>query len=1147
MSNHDRDSIGRRSDTEEADIEKAIRLSLVDQAKKSSHPSRILDSSSFPHTDLLLNLNNEFTPLDDPDGDTAIYIGPPSAKEPGLSDWQYTRICKHFDQIHVVQSSILKRMPKTSRFTHDDLLGPRSIRSEKSLRRLGVLNMPEIKHNRRFKYYIDLRLPTEGDEAVEAITKLSCTNGVLTWHQSRDKYDLPILSVCGHDARERRHELLGLEPISTTSSVPDAQATSQSDESEGCSGKVATEKEQKPEFKDPPAPIGQHYSQLRHCSAIERLLHAIYGNDPKLDSAPKLWTFFAVAQELGCAEHERISGWITAWIYNDTNINFIQNNPEVAYRIGMGIKSPDLVRDSFSILVGERALLYASSQQHPGACPSNFKRSLHGREFEALDDDELSRIGAAASSLVGRIRDEVRLLCQDLSWLRASQEYAALDSILAYNPKEAEHLEAAKHIVKDYVRTAIGYVLCQDQRLFTELEQNQTYVDVYDGLKLPVRLFTKTFWLALAQADTETGFQNVANECKSGLPNGASFKEALAILGMDESMYPTSILDRSNFYSKFYAVNLFWCRRDVVSGKGKEDFDRVGGFGQAPSEQKTPTTAEGLSLGELTIESPKHGCTASGSNTEDGSPSKRRKTLVPDETTRPSAYSTGVSVSSQQRRGDDSASLPKEWRPQPGIGNALSAYNHPDLAFRPKQEAKESPILAHVKEFMQNRLGSSRPQLRTNPAASTTNLLMPFNEDSSDSITWNSDFQENAGEPLTSAAQLADLSPTTPRPNNQGGWPEDDEDTNRVGEQQPQRQRTSCVHDPEPPADIPTVRGELTGGTAAWYNQGRTTPVNQKRVYYDHIKAFKLLSEIHQQISNICCNFLYPAHLFHNALSLPTNLFDTILCLNANEFRYLPLWCPDGNDDGTGGVFDDRPFDIADPALTSFRPGKIRKGYEEEDDSEGGSAFEDIGSQAISTVGKASKLATDGTETVKSLSSISVGESADADADAKTVMMLDDDDDGDAAGSVVSGYGVISHAGGMDYEQQYGGVLDEDPDLDLDLDLEAGADDLDSDDASTINGDVGQQQQHVSESLRNFLGAASDTHAAEAWISASASASGSSPGMIDDGRGKSRQDNNTTQDGKDKDAGERASKGGEDSHDDEEDDDEDDVDGFEWL
>ncbi|KIW60522.1 hypothetical protein PV05_00734 [Exophiala xenobiotica] len=1118
MSNHD-GAGGQRGDTEEGDMEKAIRLSLVDQAKKSSCPSRIVDSSRFPPTDLLLNLNNEFTPLDDPDGDTAIYIGPPPAKEPGLSNWQYSSICKHFDQIHVVQSSHLKRMPQTSRFTADDLLGPRSIRSEKSLRRLGVLNMAEIRHNGRFKYYINLRLPTEGEEAVEAITKLSCTNGVLTWHQSRHKYDLPILSVCGHDARERRHELFGLEPTSTTSSVPDAQATSQDDDSQGRSGKVAMEKEQVPEFKEPPAPIGQHYSQLRHCSAIERLLHAICGNDPKLDSAPKLWTFFAVAQEFGCAEHERISGWITAWIYNDTNINFIQNNPEVAYRIGMGIKSPDLVRDSFSILVGERALLYASSQQQPGSFPSNFKRSLHGREFEALDDDDLNRIGAAASSLVGRIRDEVRLLCQDLSWLRKSEEYAALDAILPYNPTEAEHLKAAKHIVKDYARTVIGYVLCQAQGLFTELEPNQTYVDVYDGLKLPVRLFTKTFWLTLAQADYEIGFQNVADECKSGLIGGSGFKEGLAVLGMDESEYPTSILNRPTFYNQIHAVNRFLFRRDVVSGKGKEDFDRVCGFGQAGSEQKKPTPAEGLSLGDLTIESPKHGCTESGSNAEDGSPSKRRKTLEPDETTQTSAYSTGVSVPSKQRLGDDSTWLPKEWLPQPGNGNAFTADNHADLAFRPKQEARESPargILTHVKDFMHNRLGSPKVQIKTSPAASTTHLLGAVIADPLDSSPLNSDFQEETGEPSTSAGKPADSPLATPKPNNQKGLLEDG-NTNRAGEQQPQRQRKPCIHDPEPSAPISTVRGELTFGTTAWYNQGRTTPVNQERPYYERIKAFKLLSEIHQQISNISSNFLYPAHLFHNALSLPTNLFDTILCLNANEFRYLPLWCPDGNDDGTGGVFDDRPFDIADPA-TSFRPGKIRKGYEEED-SDGGSAFEDIESQAISTVGKASKLATDGTETVKSLASISVGESADAET-----VILDDD-----AGSVVS-CGVHSHDG-MD------GV-----DEDLDLDLEA----EDSDDASTINGDV--DQQRVSESLRSFLGA-SDGRATEAWISASASVS--LPGMMEEeshGSSSPRQDN-STENGEEKDAKARPSKGEEDDEDDEVDEHEhdEDDDGFEWL
>lgn len=35
-----------------------------------------------------------------------------------------------------------------------------------------------------------------------------------------------------------------------------------------------------------------------------------------------------------------------------------------------------------------------------------------------------------------------------------------------------------------------------------------------------------------------------------------------------------------------------------------------------------------------------------------------------------------------------------------------------------------------------------------------------------------------------------------------------------------------------------------------------------------------------------------------------STLTDTLLCLNENEFKYLPLWAG-GNEDGTGGVFDD--------------------------------------------------------------------------------------------------------------------------------------------------------------------------------------------------------------------------------------------------
>ncbi len=102
---------------------------------------------------------------------------------------------------------------------------------------------------------------------------------------------------------------------------------------------------------------------------------------------------------------------------------------------------------------------------------------------------------------------------------------------------------------------------------------------------------------------------------------------------------------------------------------------------------------------------------------------------------------------------------------------------------------------------------------------------------------------------------------------------------------------------------------------------------------------------------------------------LPTNLIDTLMCLNDDEWKYLPLWAG-GNDDGTGGVFDE--VDVPNLEAGGFRGGKrgighVRNGASS---SASGSSFDDIASEAISTVGKASKAATDGTQTVQSISSV---------------------------------------------------------------------------------------------------------------------------------------------------------------------------------
>jgi hypothetical protein len=137
-----------------------------------------------------------------------------------------------------------------------------------------------------------------------------------------------------------------------------------------------------------------------------------------------------------------------------------------------------------------------------------------------------------------------------------------------------------------------------------------------------------------------------------------------------------------------------------------------------------------------------------------------------------------------------------------------------------------------------------------------------------------------------------------------------------------------------------------------------------------HLIYSDLFHDISLVLHRICDEIINPAHLFHGDHVLPTNLIDTLMCLNEDEWKYLPLWAG-GNDDGTGGVFDE--VDVPNLEAGGFQGGKrgissIRNGGGGSNVSE--SSFDDIGSDAISTVGKASKAATDGTQTVRSLSDI---------------------------------------------------------------------------------------------------------------------------------------------------------------------------------
>ena len=52
----------------------------------------------------------------------------------------------------------------------------------------------------------------------------------------------------------------------------------------------------------PKSEVGEEYCPLRHRAAIEKLLQVIEGKDPKLDSAPKVWTLVGVAKYFDCTQ-----------------------------------------------------------------------------------------------------------------------------------------------------------------------------------------------------------------------------------------------------------------------------------------------------------------------------------------------------------------------------------------------------------------------------------------------------------------------------------------------------------------------------------------------------------------------------------------------------------------------------------------------------------------------------------------------------------------------------------------------------------------------------------------------------------------------------------------------------------------------------
>ncbi|RMZ87920.1 hypothetical protein DV736_g4847, partial [Chaetothyriales sp. CBS 134916] len=452
-----------------------------EQSVTSSSPK---DVSSF----LVLRLSNEFARIIDEQGDTLIYIGPP-AKTKGLLHSEYLHIERHFNRFHLVDSNKLKAL-NSSKINR--LLGPRAcIFAAKRFKTLDSYQALSQQTKNAARYHVDLRPAQMEDEAVILLTELSCSKGTCNWYLAHGRYSVPKTVVMGTDYLDTEsnpyYNILNRLPKQNV--LPHL-------------GPVA------------------EYSALRHHSGLERLLYAACGQDPKLDSAPKMWTFFSLALFFGCAGHPLINQWVSSWLKKPRNNNFIQNNPEVAFRIGMGIMDANLVRVAFSILVGEKALMIVCNEGETTIAPR--PQSIHGRMLENLDDDEQNRISHAASSLVSRMKSFFKSVVDDLDWMWASTEYQKLLNAEADSYTAESAIHRAKTLLEEFVKgrclTILHTRLREPPPELEKYPQNVApfrhglvvpfFEGLYSNLQPNTRYFTRSFWIALSKGNFNFGFKN---------------------------------------------------------------------------------------------------------------------------------------------------------------------------------------------------------------------------------------------------------------------------------------------------------------------------------------------------------------------------------------------------------------------------------------------------------------------------------------------------------------------------------------------------------------------------------------------------------------------------------------------------------------
>lgn len=244
-----------------------------------------------------------------------------------------------------------------------ELLGPTAqfrVRRQRKLTRDGL---PD-----KFTKFIDLSPPEEGDDAIDAIERLSCPDYVRRWispvegsYLEEDDGAVVAEQNVHEDLQkfqEARAVALQKKSMEVQANVPKTsesdsgahlQDDSQSDNSwppitdPGCVEQSSPRKRVHP----------PDYTVSRHQGAIERLLLMLHNFDPQISSSTMWWTVCKLAEIYSCGP--AVGDYIIRWLYSG-NFTFIELYPYLILDVANIIQSEQLFRQAFAIIVSNKLL-----------------------------------------------------------------------------------------------------------------------------------------------------------------------------------------------------------------------------------------------------------------------------------------------------------------------------------------------------------------------------------------------------------------------------------------------------------------------------------------------------------------------------------------------------------------------------------------------------------------------------------------------------------------------------------------------------------------------------------------------------------------------------------------------------------------------